>query len=104
MLLWDPITLKQWEGAAECSWGTGAHPWMLRALHCPWPEKHWNVVPCSALALLEVTVTFESRFLNLIIISCAGNWSPLINPSAWNGPGIQPQILFFLQHPLAGAL
>lgn len=53
---------------------------------------------------LEVTVTFESRFLNLLIISCAGNWRPLINASAWNGPGIQPQIPSFLQHPLTEAL
>lgn len=51
MLLWGPVTLKQWEGAAEHSRGTGAHPWMLGAMQCTWAGKHWDAVPCSTLAL-----------------------------------------------------
>lgn len=104
VLLWGPITLKQWEGAAE-------HPMALGLIHgCSGPCTAPGQGNIGMLLLappwqfLEVTVTFESRFLNLIIISCAGKWRPLINPGAWNGPGIQPQILSFLQHPLAETL
>lgn len=98
----DPPTLKPWEGAAEHSRGTGAHPWM--PCTAPGQRNIGMLFLAPPWHFLEVTVTFESQFLNLIIISCAGNWRPLINPGAWNGPGIQPQILAFLQHPLAEAL
>lgn len=75
-------------GAVEHPHGPGSCP-----LGAPCRREQAHGVKMSFLAqprhFVKVTVTVQSRFLNFIIISCAGTWSPIINPDAWNGPDIQ---------------